>query len=87
MTAYRFYTDEEFLNLIQSRIQQSPLIAELARRLENKISEENEPLNKTDVLTAATTMFTGQPVCCPVCEAKLKVNFLENDEETTLVLK
>ena len=87
MTPYRFYTDEEFLKLIDEHVHQSPIITELVRRLEYKISEENEPLPKTDVLTGAISMFGGQSVDCPVCKAQLKVIFLEKDEDTKIVLK
>ena len=87
MTAYRFYTDEEFLRLIKDRVHQSPIISELVRRLEYKIDEENEPLPKSDVLTGSISMFGGQPVDCPVCKAQLKVVFLEKDEDTKIVLK
>jgi len=71
-TKYRNLTDEEFLNKIDNARQHSPIIDELAGRLEKLDRTNNE---------------TNTRVECPVCEAKLEAGLDEDNNIFTLELQ
>lgn len=71
-TKYSNLTDEELLNKIDDARQHSPIIDELAGRLEKLDRTNNE---------------TNTRVECPVCEAKLEAGLDEDNNIFTLELQ
>lgn len=71
-TKYSNLTDEEFLSKIDNARQHSPIIDELAGRLEKLDRTNNE---------------TNTRVECPVCEAKLEAGLDEDNNIFTLELQ
>lgn len=68
-TRYSNLTDDELLSRIDETRQQSPIIDELANRLERKERTDSETRTRIE---------------CPVCEALLNVDLDEDDNTFTL---
>jgi hypothetical protein len=69
-TKYSNLTDAELLSQVEAARAQSPVIEELAKRLEKQTTGFNGD--------------TGHRVECPVCEAPLKADFDDGDNMFTL---
>lgn len=76
-TKYSHLKHDEFLNIIEDKRKHSPIIEELATRLNNFIRN----LEVTDFIIIDSSEAT-----CPVCEAKIFVLADEQEQQYTLSL-
>lgn len=64
LKTFRHLTDREFIRLMRTQTNMSPLVAEFVRRLECKDDNTPAPLS--------TSIITNQiATACPVCHAQL----------------
>lgn len=73
ITIYSHLTDEELLRHISNFKHHSPIIEELAQRLEKEIVEIVEDANHT--------------VKCPVCKAVLEADYDPGENKFTLIIE
>lgn len=77
---HRFYslTNDEFISMISSKRESSPIIDELCRRIENLIEDQEETYSTGDRTLASK---------CPVCEADLRCSGSVDTEGNILDFK